>query len=118
MSLNGREIAPEQPQAQTIINLNKETEVSCSYRTDNNKNTDIRIPPPNNEDLMNNPSDQSMSFFPIINPHLLQCPKLESNDGANVGSGGDDSFCNNMFCNLDDQAPSFWTSWQEQQTFR
>lgn len=117
MSLNGREMSSEKP----TLNLNKETEVSCSYRTENNnsnKNPDIRPPPPpNNEDLINNPSDQNMSFFPTINPHFLQCPKIENSDAADVGSGGDDGFCNNMFCSLDDQAPGFWTSWQEQQTF-
>lgn len=121
MALNGREISSEP------INLNNETEVSCSYRSDNSSDINLEISrtPGKNESPMNNITQQSMSFFPItpvvpqppsqvmVPSQLLQRQELQ---GPKVEHGGEDSFCN-MFCSLDDQPAGFWAGWQEQQSF-
>ncbi|KAF8399443.1 hypothetical protein HHK36_015308 [Tetracentron sinense] len=104
-----------------FINLNKETEGSCSNRSDNS--SDIKL------DISRTPAiDSPLSSHPIRSTSLfpssirsttiaqllqnssrsdLQCPKIEQ-------IVQDESFCN-MFCSIDDQ-PGFWP-WPEQHHF-
>uniref|UniRef100_A0A1D1XZ29 Homeobox-leucine zipper protein n=1 Tax=Anthurium amnicola TaxID=1678845 RepID=A0A1D1XZ29_9ARAE len=103
------------------INLNKETEGSCSNKSDNS--CDI-----NQLDVSRTPPIDSPMETPHLRPFLqpsrpagmaqllqlpssraeLQCPKVEN--GVQ-----DESFCN-MFGSLDDQ-PGFW-AWPEHPSFR
>uniref|UniRef100_A0A1D1YSK1 Homeobox-leucine zipper protein n=1 Tax=Anthurium amnicola TaxID=1678845 RepID=A0A1D1YSK1_9ARAE len=101
------------------INLNKETEGSCSNRSDNSSdvNPDISRTPATDSPLN---SQLGRPFFQPIRPASmsqllqnhpsrseLQCPKIEH--GVQ-----DESFCS-MLCSLDDQ-PGFW-AWPEQHNF-
>lgn len=99
-----------------FINLNKETEGSCSNRSDNSSdiNLDSSRTPAIDSPLSSQPS---RPFFPSsLRPSMvqllqntskadLQCQKIEHH--------ADESFCN-MF-NIDDQ-PGFWP-WPEQSQF-
>ncbi|KAJ6793084.1 homeobox-leucine zipper protein HOX21-like [Iris pallida] len=104
-----------------LINLNKETEGSCSNRSENSSeiNLDIsRAAPPAPTESPPNPPNQSSSipFFPAtIRPpptmvQLLQstaasaCPKIEH----------DENF-SNLLCSMDDQS-AFWP-WSDPHSF-
>ncbi|KAF8408073.1 hypothetical protein HHK36_007214 [Tetracentron sinense] len=104
------------------INLNKETEGSCSNRSENSSdiNLDISRTPAIDSPLSSHPST-SRSFFPSsIRPTAvaqllqnssrsdLQCQKIDQT------VQDDQSICN-MFCGIDDQ-PGFWP-WPEQHHF-
>ncbi|XP_020275215.1 homeobox-leucine zipper protein HOX21-like [Asparagus officinalis] len=113
LALKGRETSE-------LINLNKETEGSCSNRSENSSevNLDISRTPAIESPL--NPN-QSIPFFQSIRPpttmvQLLQgqnrqelpCPKIEHN-GVN-----DENF-SNLLCGMDDQS-AFWP-WSDHQNF-
>ncbi|MQL71774.1 hypothetical protein Taro_004111 [Colocasia esculenta] len=102
------------------INLNKETEGSCSNRSDNSSDINLDISRTPATDSPMDPQQGSRPFFQPIRPAgmaqllqnppsrpELQCPKMEQ--GVQ-----DESFCS-MLCGLDDQ-PGFW-AWPEQHNF-
>ncbi|XP_064958587.1 homeobox-leucine zipper protein ATHB-13-like [Musa acuminata AAA Group] len=84
------------------INLNKETEGSCSFRSDNS--SDINL------DLSTSDPHKSRVFFPSYRPPpaKTETPKEEHS------SIQEESFCT-MFCTTDDQS-AFW-AWSEQHNF-
>ncbi|KAL5981023.1 Homeobox-leucine zipper protein ATHB-13 [Asimina triloba] len=112
LSLKSREL-PES------INLNKETEGSCSNRSENSSDINLDI---SRTSAIDSPlsSHPNRPVFPSMRPtgvaHFLhnssrpdlQCPKIEHIPGANH----DESFCN-IFMGTDDQS-SFWP-WSDQQ---
>ncbi|KAK4423758.1 Homeobox-leucine zipper protein ATHB-13 [Sesamum alatum] len=106
------------------INLNKETEGSCSNRSENSSEIklDISRTPAIDSPLPAHPSNAGRPFFPssLIRPTgvaqqlflnssrpEIQCPKMDQ-------SVKEESLCN-MFCGMDDQT-GFWP-WLEQQHF-
>ncbi|MQM04355.1 hypothetical protein Taro_037153 [Colocasia esculenta] len=119
MALKGRDAAEP-------INLNKDTEGSCSNRSDNSSDINLDISRTSAIDSPLN-SHHGRPFFQSIRPaaaaaatmaHLLQnpssrselqCPKMEQGVVQDH-----ENFCN-MFCSLDDQS-GFWT-WSEQHNF-
>ncbi|ONK75465.1 uncharacterized protein A4U43_C03F17120 [Asparagus officinalis] len=108
LALKGRETS------EMMINLNKETEGSCSNRSENSSehNLDVsRTPQPHIETSPINPR-QSIPFFPSIRPssmiQLFHCPKTEQNTVS------DENF-SNLLCGIDDQS-GFW-QWPDQQNF-
>lgn len=116
LALKGRETSE-------LINLNKETEGSCSNRSENSSevNLDISRTPPAIESPLNNPH-QGIPFFSSIRPpaatmvQLLQgpnrpdlpCPKIEHN-------GVHDENFSNLLCGMDDQS-AFWP-WSDHNNF-
>lgn len=120
LALKGRETSE-------LINLNKETEGSCSNRSENSSevNLDIsRTPPAIESPNLNNPH-QGIPFFPsIIKPPSgttmvqllqgpnrpdLQSPKIEHNGGVH------DENLSNLLCGMDDQS-AFWP-WSDHNNF-
>ncbi|URE13262.1 Homeobox-leucine zipper protein [Musa troglodytarum] len=105
LSLKGKDISEP-------INLNKETEGSCSMRSENSPDISLEI---SREPTNHNPSDlhhQSRTFFPSASQLLhgsskSETPKVES-------SVQRDNLCN-MFYSTDDQS-AFW-AWSEQHNF-
>ncbi|XP_042485334.1 homeobox-leucine zipper protein ATHB-13-like [Macadamia integrifolia] len=103
-----------------LINLNKETEGSCSNRSDNSSdiNLDISRTPAIDSPLSSHPSRPLFpaSIRPATMTQFLQnssrpdlhCQKMEQTTVQ------DESFCN-MFCSIDDQ-PGLWP-WPEQNHF-
>ncbi|XP_075506899.1 homeobox-leucine zipper protein ATHB-23-like [Primulina tabacum] len=110
------------------INLNKETEGSCSNRSENSSEIKLDIsrnPAIDSPILPTNPSTTSRQFFPsslrpnVLISHLFQnstssrpenqCPKMDHHPNIK-----EESLCN-MFCGMDDQT-GFWP-WLEQQHF-
>ncbi|KAF6159966.1 hypothetical protein GIB67_033050 [Kingdonia uniflora] len=100
------------------INLNKETETSCSNRSENSSDINLDIsrtqaidsprPQPPRPLFSTSMRPVSFSQFLQASPRSnLQCPKIEQ-------TIQDESFCN-IFYGVDDQS-SFWP-WQEQQQF-
>ncbi|KAF9625391.1 hypothetical protein IFM89_022376 [Coptis chinensis] len=102
------------------INLNKETEGSCSNRSENSSdiNLDISRTPAIDSPLSSNPSRplfpssiRSTSMVQLLQNTTksdLQFQKIDHNNSQ------EESFCN-MFCSIDDQ-PGFWP-WPEQSQF-
>ncbi|XP_008804470.1 homeobox-leucine zipper protein ATHB-13-like [Phoenix dactylifera] len=111
LALKGRETTEP-------INLNKETEGSCSNRSENSSDVNLDISRTQATDSPSNPH-QSRPFFPSYrSPSVAQllhgsskaeaqCPKIEH--GIQ-----EENF--NMFCSIEDQT-AFW-SWSEQHNFR
>lgn len=111
LALKGRE-------ASELINLNKETEGSCSNRSENSSEINLDISRTSATESPLNPH-QSIPFFPSIRPAdidqllqsssrpELQCPKIEQ--GIPDGSFG------NLLCSMEEQA-SFWP-WSDHQGF-
>ncbi|XP_065009384.1 homeobox-leucine zipper protein ATHB-13-like [Musa acuminata AAA Group] len=105
LSLKGKDVSES-------INLNKETEGSCSMRSENSPDISLEI---SREPMNHNPSDlhqQSRTFFPSASQLLhssskSETPKVES-------SVQRDNLCN-MFYSTDDQS-AFW-AWSEQHNF-
>ncbi|WOL02703.1 homeobox-leucine zipper protein HOX21-like isoform X2 [Canna indica] len=105
LALRGRETS------ELLINLNKDTEGSCSNRSDNSSeiNLDISRTPVAMEGRLPT-RHQSLPYFPTIRAaeidRLLhiQCPKVEDNDVSEA------SF-SNLLCGMGDQ-PAFW-SWPD-----
>ncbi|KAK9276687.1 hypothetical protein L1049_006223 [Liquidambar formosana] len=110
------------------INLNKETEGSCSNRSENSSEIKLdisRTPAIDSPPLSTHPNSRplfpSSSIRPTVSsvaqlfqnsssrPDHLQCHKMDQNQTVK-----EESFCN-MFCGIDDQ-PAFWP-WLEQQHF-
>ncbi|KAL0447064.1 UNVERIFIED_CONTAM: Homeobox-leucine zipper protein ATHB-13 [Sesamum latifolium] len=106
------------------INLNKETEGSCSNRSENSSEIklDISRTPAIDSPLPAHPTNAGRPLFPssLIRPSgvaqqlfhnpsrpEIQCPKMDQ-------SVKEESLCN-MFCGMDDQT-GFWP-WLEQQHF-
>ncbi|XP_010242413.1 PREDICTED: homeobox-leucine zipper protein ATHB-13 [Nelumbo nucifera] len=103
------------------INLNKETEGSCSNRSENSSdiNLDISRTPAIDSPLSSHHPSRPLFPSSIVRPasvaQLLQnssrsdlhCPKMEQ-------TVQEESFCN-MFCGIDEQ-PGFWP-WPEQHHF-
>lgn len=102
------------------INLNKETEGSCSNRSENSSdiNLDLSRTRAIESSLSSHPN---RTLFPLLKPTAvaqlfqpstrpdLQCPKLEQ-------PIQDESFCNMMFCGVEDQS-GFWP-WPEHQNYQ
>ncbi|CAN4124427.1 unnamed protein product [Withania somnifera] len=133
MALKNREQPTES------INLNKETEGSCSNRSENSSEIklDISTTPAIDSPLSNHhhPNISSRPFFPpsmikpnnnnngVVVPHQLfhinsssSRPDLKLMDqSATTNSTVKEESLSNMFCGMDDQT-SFWP-WLEQQHF-
>ncbi|KAF8378418.1 hypothetical protein HHK36_029757 [Tetracentron sinense] len=103
-----------------MINLNKETEGSCSNRSENSSdiNLDISRTPASDSPLSSHPSGRSLfasSVRPTSVAQILhnsarldvQCQKMDQ-------TVQEENF-SNMFCGIDDQ-PGFWP-WPEQHHF-
>ncbi|RWV87309.1 hypothetical protein GW17_00050710 [Ensete ventricosum] len=112
MALKGRETSE-------LINLNKETEASCSNRSENSSEINLDISRTSvTESALH--LHQSLPFFQSIRPadidQLLQstsrpdmqCPKIEN--GVTEGS------FSNLLCSMEDQSASFW-SWSDHHNF-
>ncbi|MQL87870.1 hypothetical protein Taro_020406 [Colocasia esculenta] len=114
LALRGIREAPEP------INLNKETEGSCSNRSDNSSdiNLDISKTPATTETPMDTHHRGFRSFFQPVRPtmavaQLLQYPSLRPEPQCSKvehshGVAQDESLCN-MFPALDDQPGFCWT---------
>ncbi|RRT57078.1 hypothetical protein B296_00028744 [Ensete ventricosum] len=112
MALKGRETSE-------LINLNKETEASCSNRSENSSEINLDISRTSVTESALHPH-QSLPFFQSIRPadidQLLQstsrpdmqCPKIEN--GVTEGS------FSNLLCSMEDQSASFW-SWSDHHNF-
>ncbi|CAD5191413.1 homeobox-leucine zipper protein HOX21 [Musa acuminata AAA Group] len=112
MALKGRETSE-------LINLNKETEASCSNRSENSSEINLDISRTSVTESPLHPH-QSLPFFQSIRPadidQLLQsssrpdmqCPKIEN--GVTEGS------FSNLLCSMEDQSASFW-SWSDHHNF-
>ncbi|XP_072989631.1 homeobox-leucine zipper protein HOX21-like [Typha latifolia] len=110
LALKGRE-------ASELINLNKETEASCSNGSENS--SEINLDASRTIESPINPH-QSIHFYPSMRgsdiEHLLQassspginCPKIEN------GVVADGNF-SNLLCTMEEQ-PSFWP-WPDQNNF-
>ncbi|NP_001296723.1 jasmoni isoform 1 [Solanum lycopersicum] len=136
MSLKNREQPTES------INLNKETEGSCSNRSENSSEIklDISRTPAIDSPLSNHhPNISSRPFFPpsmirsnnnnnnngVVVPHQLfhinssssrqDLKLMDQNTTTNNSSSVKEESLSNMFCGIDDQT-SFWP-WLEQQHF-
>lgn len=100
-----------------FINLNKETEGSCSNRSDNSSdiNLDISRTPAIDSPLSSHPSRPPFqsSLRPASMVQLLQNTSKSDLQCQKIEHHTDESFCN-MF-NIDDQ-PGFWP-WPEQSQF-
>ncbi|PHU02579.1 Homeobox-leucine zipper protein HOX21 [Capsicum chinense] len=135
MALKNREQPTES------INLNKETEGSCSNRSENSSEIklDISRTPAIDSPLSNHPNISSRPFFPpsmirpnnnnnnnngVVVPHQLfhinssssrpDLKLMDQNTTTNSTNIKEESL-SNMFCGIDDQT-SFWP-WLEQQHF-
>ena len=124
LALKGREAASE------LINLNKETEASCSNRSENSSeiNLDISRTPPSESPMDPPPPHQQgggmIPFYPTIArpasgidiDHLLHsssAPKME-HSGGNVQASDTASF-GSLLCGVD-EPPPFWP-WADHQHF-
>ncbi|KAF8390236.1 hypothetical protein HHK36_024761 [Tetracentron sinense] len=103
-----------------FINLNKETEGSCSNRSENSSdiNLDLSRTPANDSPLSSHP--RSMPLFPSsIRPasiaQLLQNSSRSDLHCQKTNQTVQDESLSNMFCGIDDQ-PGFWP-WPEQHNF-
>ena len=114
--------------ASELINLNKETEASCSNRSENSSeiNLDISRTPPSDGPMDAPPSHQQggggggmIPFYPsVARPagvdidHLLHAsvPKMEHHHG-----GPDTASFGNLLCGVD-EPPPFWP-WADHQQF-
>ncbi|XP_074562130.1 homeobox-leucine zipper protein ATHB-13-like [Curcuma longa] len=96
------------------INLNKETEGSCSMRSENSSDINLVI---SRAPISESPSDlnQGRNFFPSYRPP--SAPQLHATfkpEAPKIGSSSsiqEENLCN-MFCSTDDQS-SFWP-WSDQ----
>ncbi|RWW08939.1 hypothetical protein BHE74_00028479 [Ensete ventricosum] len=100
LALRGRE-------ASDLINLNKETEGSCSNRSENSSeiNLDISRTPVAERSC---PPLQILPYFQSVRPADPDCPKVEND--APEGS------FSNLLCSIGDQ-PAFWP-WSEHHNFQ
>ncbi|KAG6509350.1 homeobox-leucine zipper protein ATHB-13-like [Zingiber officinale] len=93
------------------INLNKETEGSCSMKSENSSDINLVI---SRAPISESASDlnQGRNFFPSYRPPSANSFKPEA---AKIGGGGggiqEENLCH-MFCSTDDQSP-FWP-WSDQ----
>ncbi|XP_008784419.1 homeobox-leucine zipper protein ATHB-13-like [Phoenix dactylifera] len=98
------------------INLNKETEGSCSNKSENSTDVNLGISRTQATDGPSNPQE-SRSFLAYRSPgaaHLLQSSSKAETQGPKMEHGiQEENF--NMFCSIEDQT-AFW-SWSEQHNF-
>ncbi|XP_009409146.2 homeobox-leucine zipper protein HOX21 [Musa acuminata AAA Group] len=111
MTLRGREPSD-------LINLNKDTEGSCSNRSENSSEINLDISRQSVDKSPLHPH-QSSTFFQPVRPgdmdHIFQsssrpetqCPKLEN--------GGHEGTLSNLLCSMEDQS-AFW-SWSDHHSF-
>ncbi|XP_059655891.1 homeobox-leucine zipper protein ATHB-13-like isoform X2 [Cornus florida] len=108
------------------INLNKETEGSCSNRSENSSDVKLdisRTPPSHDSPLSTNPTTSRPLFPSSIRPiastggvaQLFQNPSRPDLQCQKIDQIVKEESFSNMFCGIDDQ-PGFWP-WLEQQHF-
>ncbi|KAM0936158.1 putative transcription factor homeobox-WOX family [Dioscorea sansibarensis] len=97
-------------EASEPINLNKETEGSCSNRSENS--SDINLDISRTSAIQHGRPFFSAIGRPVGNSrsHELNFPPIKMEQGM-----PDDNFCN-IFCNIDDQSAAFWP-WSEHHNF-
>ncbi|XP_014661213.1 homeobox-leucine zipper protein HOX21 isoform X1 [Setaria italica] len=132
LALKGREAGSE------LINLNKETEASCSNRSENSSeiNLDISRTPPSEGPMDPPPPDHQhpssgggggggmIPFYPSAGRpsgvdidqllHTTSVPKLEQHSGGGV-QGAETASFGNLLCGVD-EPPPFWP-WADHQHF-
>jgi homeobox-leucine zipper protein len=133
LALKGREAGSE------LINLNKETEASCSNRSENSSeiNLDISRTPPSEGPMdppphhRQHPSGSGggggggmIPFYPSVSRptgvdidqllHTTSTPKLEQHSGGGV-QGAETASFGNLLCGVD-EPPPFWP-WADHQHF-
>ncbi|WOK93269.1 hypothetical protein Cni_G01964 [Canna indica] len=112
LALKGRSETSE------LINLNKETEASCSNRSENSSEINLETPfaRPHHHHHQNLQLFQSIRageteqlLQSSSRPEAVQCPKIEGgvNEGLSFG---------NLLCNMEDQSASFW-QWPDHHNF-
>ncbi|KAG0497652.1 hypothetical protein HPP92_002343 [Vanilla planifolia] len=77
------------------LNLNKETEGSCSNRSENSSDINLGI-------------SRTLAFDAPLSPNVTQIPKVDN--GTGTAAAGGDNFCNIMAAGVEPSA--FW-SWEE-----
>ncbi|KAJ4961616.1 hypothetical protein NE237_021526 [Protea cynaroides] len=102
------------------INLNKETEGSCSNRSENSSeiNLDISRTPAIDSPLSSHPNSRTLfpsSIRPETVAQLLQNSSRSDLHFQKMDQTVQDESINNMFCSIDEQ-PGFWP-WPEQHHF-
>ncbi|CAL9201161.1 unnamed protein product [Musa hybrid cultivar] len=111
-ALKGRE-APE------LINLNKETEGSCSNRSDNSSEINLDISRTSVTESPLNPR-QSLPFIHSIRPadmdQLLQSSSRPEMQSPKIETGATEGSFSNLLCGMEDQSASFWP-WSDHPNF-
>ncbi|XP_039144336.1 homeobox-leucine zipper protein ATHB-13-like [Dioscorea cayenensis subsp. rotundata] len=103
LALKGREISEP-------INLNKETEGSCSNRSENSSEINLDISRTSvTETSPLNQQQNSRAFFTAVRPGSMT-QLLQAGSTKIENSAPEENLCN-MFCNMDDQS-AFW-AWSE-----
>ncbi|KAG0499629.1 hypothetical protein HPP92_004320 [Vanilla planifolia] len=94
------------------INLNKETEGSCSNRSENSSDFNLDISRTTAMEGTPSPQQSSRQFFPSYSTPI-NAPKIETggSEGGAGGGGNDENFCN-IFCNVVEEPAAFWP-WTE-----
>ncbi|RLN39971.1 hypothetical protein C2845_PM01G04430 [Panicum miliaceum] len=129
LALKGREAGSE------LINLNKETEASCSNRSENSSEINLDIsrtppsegpvdPPPPHHHHHSGGGGGMIPFYPSVGrpagvdidqlPHNTSGPKLEQHGNGGVQAPETASF-GNLLCGVD-EPPPFWP-WADHQHF-
>ncbi|CAL9079488.1 unnamed protein product [Musa textilis] len=103
-ALKGRE-APE------LINLNKETEGSCSNRSENSSEINLDISRTSVTESPLSPH-QSLPFIHSIRPadmdQLLQSSSRPEMQSPKIETGATEGSFSNLLCGMEDQSASFW----------
>nr|CAB3501878.1 unnamed protein product [Digitaria exilis] len=126
-----------------LINLNKETEASCSNRSENSSeiNLDISRTPPSSEGPMDAPPPPHhhhqhssgggggggmIPFYPSVGRpagvdidqllHSSSGPKLEQHGNGGVQAAAETASFGNLLCSVGDEPPPFWP-WADHQHF-
>ncbi|CAL9137262.1 unnamed protein product [Musa acuminata var. zebrina] len=111
-ALKGRE-APE------LINLNKETEGSCSNRSENSSEINLDISRTSVTESPLNPH-QSLPFIHSIRPadmdQLLQSSSRPEMQSPKIETGATEGSFSNLLCGMEDQSASFWP-WSDHPNF-
>ncbi|XP_010917010.1 homeobox-leucine zipper protein HOX21 [Elaeis guineensis] len=111
LALKGRETSE-------LINLNKETEGSCSNRSENSSENNLDISRTSAIESPLNPH-QSIPLFPSIRPadidQLLQTSSRPELQYPKIEQGVPDGSLSNLLCSMEDQS-SFWP-WSDHHSF-
>ncbi|URD86822.1 Homeobox-leucine zipper protein [Musa troglodytarum] len=111
-ALKGRE-APE------LINLNKETEGSCSNRSENSSEINLDISRTSVTESPLSPH-QSLPFIHSIRPadmdQLLQSSSRPEMQSPKIETGATEGSFSNLLCGMEDQSASFWP-WSDHHNF-